>query len=125
LSAWTAGTTLLIGGLWPLVLRRLTGPLPIPERPAPVMAIPSSAPAANLAADDDLLELVHNLEADLPPAVESCAAKNVATPPAPLRTLSAAPLETAVAAPQQEDEKDYRGEYYPTVVHAKSPPAAS
>jgi hypothetical protein len=129
LTAWTAGTTLLIGGLWPLVLRRLTGPLPIPECPAPAMATSAlrtpTAPGANPAADSDLLELVLNLEADCPPAVESCAAKNIATSPASLRTLSAAPLETAVASTQQEDEKDYRGEYYPTVVHAKSPPTGS
>ncbi|MDB5174718.1 MAG: hypothetical protein JWN51_3491 [Phycisphaerales bacterium] len=130
MTAWTAGATFLIGVLWPLMLRRWAGPVPIPEPAAMVVATPSSpaptAPAANPAAGDELLDLVLNLETSVQPAIESFGTENIAAgPPAPVRTLSAAPLEGSVAASRQEDERDYRGEYYPTLVHAKPPPAAS
>ncbi|MDB5333043.1 MAG: hypothetical protein JWP03_4194 [Phycisphaerales bacterium] len=121
LTAWVAGAMLLIGFVWPTVLRRLAGPLPAHEVEAltsstapPSPGVPVSPPAA----DDDLLELVANLEANATTTAGSPAPVEIpADLSTPVRALSATPLDASVVKPTQE-EKDYRGEYYPTIVHA-------
>jgi hypothetical protein len=121
LTAWVAGAMLLIGFVWPTVLRRLAGPLPAHEVEAltsstapPSPGVPVSPPAAN----DDLLELVANLEANATTTAGSPAPVEIpADLSTPVRALGATPLDASVAKPPQE-EKDYRGEYYPTIVHA-------
>ncbi|HWE96102.1 MAG TPA: hypothetical protein VG269_19215 [Tepidisphaeraceae bacterium] len=121
LTAWVAGAMLLIGFVWPTLLRKLVSPLPASDVAA--LATSSGPPAPGMpvsppAADDDLLELVANLEANATTTAGSPAPVEIpADLSAPVRVLSATPLDAPVAKLPQE-EKDYRGEYYPTIVHA-------
>ena len=116
---WTGGSLLLVGGLWPLLLRWPMGagwgPQPKAQpydlsrfgsEPAPPKQEASPGPA---------------VVADAPMPIQPAA--EPAEPPAasPVKQLSASPLQPAPPA-EPHPEKDYAGEFYPTEAHV---PAAA
>jgi hypothetical protein len=115
--AWFLGATLLIGGIWPLIVRLLSGPRAAGTSPA-------SLPPAPYRRADDAIEQVEIIAFDLRQDIDPAAAPISQTIPcaggvtAPIRPLQADPLDVSSNQPPK-DEKDYRGEFYPTVAHAR------
>lgn len=104
---WGGGTVIVVGILWPLILHRLSkrgyGPkLPEPAEPGPQIPAP--------------VEFA-------PEIPEPAASQTPGAPPVPAAStpppvqLSSEPLPET-APPPAEEEKDYRGEYYP-VAHPR------
>jgi hypothetical protein len=126
LGLWTAGAVLLVGGIWPTVLGLVTGagwgrqPREKPaidlSRVAPTRSQPPTPPRV---AEDQaqLIAVTEQMENELAQEPEPPAPPpSPASPPAPAPQLSG----QAVEAPAQptEADKEYGGEFYPTVAHA-------
>jgi hypothetical protein len=127
------GAVAVIGGIWPIVINLLVGAgfgrrsEPDPEYDLSRFGQGQEESKAGkkemTEADyDQLKALEAELERNLQPS-GSGAAGQVGPgegPPAAVRALSGVPLEASSLAQQQED-KDYAGEFYPTVAHAPKP----
>jgi hypothetical protein len=129
-AIWTLGSMALIGGVWPTLLGFLVGAGfgPVNEDTGlrnlrGVRATDNGLKKAT-ARLDEILESIAEYQAELglsdagtEPLPDEAAVQ--ALPPA-IRELSAGPLEQT-AAPPAEGEKDFGGEFYPTVVHHETP----
>jgi hypothetical protein len=121
---WAAGSTLLIGGVWPTVLNLLTGAgfgRRTPKDPdydlsrfkSEPDAGKSESPAADAAAvEDHVRRLEEELARGLTAGVGAAGRDHPPQPP-PVKPLVAAPLE--VPAPAGDEDKEYQGEFYPVV----------
>jgi len=123
-ALWTAGSTLLIGGVWPTVLNLLTGAgfgRRAPRDPnydldrfkSESDAGKSDAPTADAGAvDDHVRKLEEELAKGLAAGV-GAAGRDQPAQPQPVKPLVAAPLEAPAAA--GDEDKEYQGEFYPVV----------
>ena len=113
---------LVIGGLWPILLRSLVAA----ETPADDYDLSrfSSSPTTEEppANQQKLLALESELESKL--AANSLPSQPAASlPPEPPKVLHDTPL--APVADCTEEKKDYEGEFYPTEAHAHAPKASN
>lgn len=136
-SLWTAGGTLLIGGVWPTVLNLLTGAgfgrrapdnsdYDLSRFKSEPGAAESETPAADAGAgavEDHVRKLEEELARGLAPGVGAAGRDQPAQPP-PVKPLVAAPLEAPASV--GEGDKEYQGEFYPVVKphHDEPPPPA-
>lgn len=116
LALWTLGSMVLIGGVWPTVIRVMIGAPPPEPAPQPQVELQPSvdlkppvkpAPTLALSDDEDELELVGASIGDNDHAVTATAS---------VPKLSSLPLEQPVAAmagSSKADKKDFKGAYYP------------
>lgn len=133
-AIWALGGAVVIGGIWPSIISLLIGAgfarksekdpdydlsrFGKGQTPAtmPAKAEPTEAELARLRQLEE--ELERNLAAgvETPPADSS----TESTPAAqPLRVLSAGPIEPAASTEKPPEDKQYSGEFYPTVTHVK------
>ncbi|HZZ44279.1 MAG TPA: hypothetical protein VFE58_15195 [Tepidisphaeraceae bacterium] len=127
---WTAGSVLVIGGIWPVLLSLLVGAGLGPKveekeydlerfgkseeeevKPEPVKKEMSEEDR------DKLTEQLDRLEKNIGSAAvmtDVPAPSGVmAAGPAPIRQLSGGPVEVAVGASKEDEDKEYKGEFYP------------
>jgi hypothetical protein len=124
IALWTAGSTLLIGGVWPTVLNLLTGAgfgRRAPEKSdydlsrfkSEPDAAESETPTADAGAvEDHVRKLEEELARGMTAGVGAAGRDHPPQPP-PVKPLVAAPLE--VPAPAGDEDKEYQGEFYPVV----------
>lgn len=119
---WAVGGIAVIGGVWPVVLRRLVGAgLGREEEPYDLDRFDHRPePATKKAIGDEERERLAELEAEMlaglqPSTVAEPAAQNAASP-APPRELASVPVEPVAQAAGQG--KEYDGQYYPVEKHA-------
>lgn len=123
-SLWAAGTTLLVGGVWPTVLNFLLGagfgrrPPKDPDYDLDrFKAEPEAATSTAMAPDAGAVEEhVRKLEEELARGIQpgvGAAGRDQAAQPEPVKTLPGAPVEAPAAA--GDADKQYQGEFYPVV----------
>lgn len=127
LMLWTAGSALVVGGIWPLVLRLLVGAgygRKAPPEPAYDLdrfshgEVPSASAAAKPPVSDEdaarLTALQQALEAQLGASETTGPTAPAPEQPAPaVVTLSNAPFVPEAGPQEPEEAKDYKGEFYP------------
>ena len=135
MAAWTVGSVLLVGGIWPTLLNLLIGAGLGAKREqkkedyfARFSSTPEPAKAAARAAMSDaerdrLDEMNRRLEADLASeglGMTSVGAERPATPN-DVRKLEGGPVEAAPALKRgdEDDEIEVKGVYYPVLIHHK------
>ena len=104
---WGGGTVIVVGLLWPLILHRLSKQGYGPKLPQPAESGPQIPAPVEFA--PEIPEPVAPQTTEAPPAPAA------STPP-PVQ-LSSEPMPETAPPPAEED-KDYRGEYYP-VAHPR------
>jgi hypothetical protein len=113
-TLWAAGCTILIGGVWPTVLRLMVGTglgrPPEPEKPA-AASYAEPQPEEPLHADVPLMTDEPDTVVTTGPVLPTVAV------PVAVRELTTEEVTTAPAAPA--DEKEYEGEYYPVARKAR------
>jgi hypothetical protein len=121
-ALWTAGSTLLIGGVWPTVLNFLLGAgfgRRMPKDPDYDLdrfksEPEAGAPEATVADAGAVEEHVRKLEEELAARFSAGAGGPArAEEPKPVPTLVTTALESPAAA--GDEPKDYQGEFYPVV----------
>jgi prepilin-type N-terminal cleavage/methylation domain-containing protein len=129
---WAAGTTLLIGGVWPSVLALLVGAgygRKTPEDDYDLDRFkgePAAGAGAKKPVDEEKLheleeELIKGLSGDQSAAAQTEEPKRARAP----RPILAAPVDPPPTG-QAEEDKDFFGEFYPVAhPHHHEPPAPS
>lgn len=140
---WTAGSVVAIGGIWPTVLSLLLGaglgPKPKEEeydldrfqsspssgeeeaaKPAPKEM--SEADREKLHAQIDKLEQNIGTAAVMTAGPNPLAPPAASTGPAPIRQLNGGPVELQTPTEKEEDDKEYKGEFYPVARAGQSKP---
>jgi prepilin-type N-terminal cleavage/methylation domain-containing protein/prepilin-type processing-associated H-X9-DG protein len=107
-----------------LILPMISGLVRILARARSTAAAPPPKPDVPKITDVDLAK-VRELDAAMESALSSSPSAGAPPPPAPAASAPAAPVTLTggpleILAPQPEEQKDYRGEYYP-VAHPRKP----
>lgn len=137
-TIWVGGSLLLIGIIWPFVLRRLAaagyagreddeGPSlwqrlfgrKAAASPDADNGVASAAKASPMSLSEDDLKRIAAMEAGLGDfKVDRGPGGEVEDEPEPeIKKLVAGPLDSANAPVKQETPKEYAGEFYPTATH--------
>lgn len=139
-ALWTAGSAVAIGGVWPTVLSLLLGaglgPKP-KEEEYDLDRFQSSAgeeesaakePAKEMSEEDreklktQLDKLEQNIGTAAVMTSAPAPADGAAAGPAPIRQLNGGPVESQVPLEKEEDDKEYKGEFYPVARAPQSKP---
>jgi hypothetical protein len=138
-ALWLGGCVVAIGIIWPSVLNRLVragyGHKSEPDekkesflkrfftrsrKASASQSVPGKASPATLSQNE--LDRINQMEAGLQDFIADSKAPGgqvVANPGPAILPLNAAPLEASTEQPKPDEKKEYGGEFYPTVAHAR------
>ena len=126
-AIWTAGCLVIIGGAWPTIVNVLVGAGLGPQKKEEDYDLerfgkgkqekakaPSGRRGMTAAEQSQLARMTENLESDLAPsgAPRTGGVMAVAATEQPVRKLDGKALEVVVTQKEEED-KEYKGEFYP------------
>ncbi len=123
-ALWTLGSVVVVGGIWPTVLKLLIGAgfgrKKEPEAEYDLDRFKSEeaakAPVASAADDTKLRSRVEEIEQELMSNLRTAQAGGAdqeGETAAPIRTLSAGPLAGGTIGAAPEKDRNYKGEFYP------------
>jgi len=125
---YTGGGAMVVGGAWPVLLRWMLGAGLGPDKPEELMDLSrfgedekpeGTAKAMTLADDAQLETAIAGLETSVSTEVVAAPPEKVAqAKPEIIVALPETELPTAPTAEPEED-KEFAGEFYPTVIHAE------
>lgn len=134
---WSAGSLAAIGGIWPTVLALMLGAGLGPKPKEPEYDLDrfkssegetesaAANPAPKTMSDDDRQRLHTQLEkleqnigsaavmTDVPAPSQAQGAAGAAGGPAPIRQLNGGPVEMQAPLDKEDEDKEYKGEFYP------------